>query len=120
MRALPAFLTSRSRLLRVVALVATAGSVLAATAVGSGSARAGQIVVTQKASMVAASGLGSPFASGSGTCLAGSSDTFNAVVSGNHPNPMVRLVASGPAGYWGDAETTFWMRIPASAGIGLG
>jgi hypothetical protein len=79
-----------TRFVRLVALLATAAAVLALTAVafGSSGGRAAS----------AASGLGAPFVSHSGTCPASPGyTTFTAPISADHPDPVAQLTTDGPA-----------------------
>jgi len=79
-----------TRFVRLVALLATAAAVLALTTVafGSSGGRAAS----------AASGLGAPLVSRSGTCPASPGyTTFTAPISADHPDPVAELTADGPA-----------------------
>lgn len=86
-----------TRLLRLVALLASVAVVLSLTAGAFGSL-GGQPATVGPDPSLAASGLGSPFASGSGICdPAVGYATFTAPISGDHPDPVAELTASGPA-----------------------
>ena len=114
-----------ARLLRLVGSLPTAAVVLSLTTVAFASSGGHGPAMTRPQSSPAA-GLGTPFASGSGTCnpTVGYT-TFNALVVAYHSDPIVELTTDGPAtlqAYPDDVDTggagTVWGAVgePLSPG----
>lgn len=81
---------------RLVAVLASTAVVLSLTAVAFGSSGGRAAAVPRAAS--AASGLGAPFVSHSGTCPASPGyTTFTVPISADHSDPLAELTAAGPA-----------------------
>jgi hypothetical protein len=86
-----------TRPVRLLALLAVTAAVLALTTIAAGSSGDQRVPATPRTSS-APTGLGSPFASGSGTCdpILGYT-TFAAYITAGYSDPLAELTTNGPA-----------------------